>query len=121
MVPIYAQGASGAMVVFDRARRSTFENIETWIKFASTPRCALILVGNTSDLELEIEVNADEARAVADRFHCPLFCTSAQTGFGVEDAFVQLVKRAVQSAADERSGSVVCDLSERSPQATGCC
>jgi small GTP-binding protein len=122
MVPIYARGASGAMVVFDLTRRSTFESIDTWVRFASNPQTALILIGNKSDLEKLIQVSVDEAREAADRFHCPFFCTSAQTGLGVDDAFFQLVKRTVEPTSSVNRNSLVCDGADASPgERSGCC
>jgi GTPase SAR1 family protein len=61
MAPIYARGATGAMVVFDLTNRASFENVPKWARFVDDPLVKLVLIANKCDLEAERQVSAAEA------------------------------------------------------------
>ena len=50
---LYYKGATGAIVVYDITRESSFENVDKWItelKNIADPDISILLVGNKSDL-----------------------------------------------------------------------
>ena len=93
MRKMFFQGATGSLITFDLTRRSSFDNLETWISEAklAAPDQLLILVGNKNDLDDQRVVTTDEAKEVAAKFGClSYFETSALTGELVTDAFNEI-------------------------------
>lgn len=45
----------------------------------------LILVGSKADLESDREVSKEDGKALADKFGCPFFETSAKTRVNVDE------------------------------------
>lgn len=113
----YFRGASGALLVFDITRRSTFENATSWLqdlRQIAEDGVVVVLVGNKRDLVSgnvtdEIEVPAEEdkgsvgnMRAVTSE-EAEEWCrankvmryveTSAKSGEGVERAFLDVAEK----------------------------
>ncbi|ELR11988.1 Ras subfamily protein [Acanthamoeba castellanii str. Neff] len=96
--PMYFRGAHGAVVVYDIAKRSTFDNVTRWL--AETRKYGLeglvvVVAGNKTDLASSTRraVTELEGRAKAEELGA-LFCEcSAKTGEGVADVFNLLVGR----------------------------
>ncbi len=101
---MYYKGCFGGLLVFDRTRPTTFENITNWLnelkKHSSRGKVPIIILGNKADL---VE-NADPSTVVPDekveelvkklneeyadeRFHIIYLSTSAKTGLNVDKAF----------------------------------
>ena len=117
----YFRGASGALLVYDITRRSTFESVTAWLhdlRQIAEEGIIVIMVGNKSDLASSSlvsqsphggEGNASEARnkrAVStqeaqswcDRNNVPYYVeTSAKSGEGVERAFLEVAERIYQN------------------------
>jgi small GTP-binding protein len=58
----YYRGALGALLVFDATKRSSFENVERWVKELrehTSKNVALVLVGNKVDMCLPMETNTN--------------------------------------------------------------
>ncbi|ERF71426.1 hypothetical protein EPUS_06808 [Endocarpon pusillum Z07020] len=116
----YFRGASGALLVFDITRRSTFESATGWLndlRQIAEDDIVVILVGNKSDLA---DKAGDNRRAVT-REEAEEWCkregvmryveTSAKSGEGVERAFLEVAERVYQNIEagkydlnDRRSG-----------------
>ncbi len=91
--------ASGALVVFDLTRYTTFSpNILKWIKdlWSFTGRIPIVLIGNKVDLEIMRTIREKDAKSFADQVPCPYIETSAKEGQGVEEAFNELAKLAFE-------------------------
>ncbi|KAJ4462261.1 putative Ras-related protein Rab-14 [Paratrimastix pyriformis] len=87
----YYRGAAGALLVYDITRRSTFNNLATWLMDArnlTTPNTVIMLIGNKSDLSAR-EVPFAEAKAFAEENGLIFLETSAKTGENVEEAFLE--------------------------------
>jgi small GTP-binding protein len=101
MAQNYFRRADGFGLLFDIARRSSFEHLDMWIQMvkdnANRQDVPMLLIGNKNDRVDEREVPADEGKAFADRNNMDYIETSAKTGFGVAQAFEDL-SRAVISA-----------------------
>lgn len=113
----YFRGASGALLVFDLSRRSTFVHATDWLadlRQIAEPDIVVVLVGNKADLvsaapgrrkgedqdggdgdpEDRREVTRAEAEAWAKRNGVLEYVeTSAKSGEGVENAFMHVAER----------------------------
>ncbi|EXJ91849.1 hypothetical protein A1O3_00399 [Capronia epimyces CBS 606.96] len=120
----YFRGASGALLVFDITRRSSFESATGWLndlRQIAEEGIVVILVGNKSDLAAQsTDVEGGTKRAVSKE-EAEDWCrrenvvkyveTSAKSGEGVEQAFLEVAERIYQNIeagkydlTDRRSG-----------------
>lgn len=120
----YFRGASGALLVFDITRRSSFESVTQWLndlRQIAEEGIVVILVGNKSDLATQsTDLDGGSKRAVT-REEAEDWCrrenvvkyveTSAKSGEGVERAFLEVAERIYQNIEagkydlnDRRSG-----------------
>ena len=86
----YYKNSVCALVVYDITKRSTFENVSSWIEDCrnqSPKTINLILIGNKSDLEEQREVTYDEGKELADQNGIYFYETSAKNGKNVEEVF----------------------------------
>ncbi|TXT65224.1 MAG: Small GTP-binding domain protein [Promethearchaeota archaeon] len=86
----FYEGANCAMIVVDRTRKETLENVEKWvedIKESVKIRIPIIIVANKSDLIDEIVISEEDVRNAADEHGFNYIITSAKTGENVNDAF----------------------------------
>jgi Ras-related protein Rab-1A len=90
----YYRGAHGIIVVYDVTDRESFENVQQWLKEIrryANERVSIVLVGNKCDLESKRCVTYKEGKDYADLLgNTHFFETSAKTGTGVEQSFVDL-------------------------------
>lgn len=112
----YFRGASGALLVFDLSRKSTFLHVTDWLndlRQIAEPDIVVTLVGNKADLANEKrEVSAEEASDWARRNGVLRYVeTSAKSGENVEEAFLAVAERIYQNIQagkydlnDRRSG-----------------
>lgn len=117
----YFRGASGALLVFDLSRRSTFGHVTDWLndlRQIAEPDIVVILVGNKADLAASPgapdrrEVSSAEAADWARRNGVLRYVeTSAKSGENVEEAFLAVAERIYQNIMagkydlnDRRSG-----------------
>jgi len=118
----YFRGASGALLVFDITRRSTFDSATSWLndlRQIADEDIVVILVGNKSDLADKEE--GDDNRRAVTKEEAEDWCrregvmryveTSAKSGEGVERAFLEVAERVYQNIEagkydlnDRRSG-----------------
>ena len=93
------RGAAGALLVYDKTSRASFESIPSWIEdlYATVDHSiVMMLVGNKSDLADSEQVTREEGEQFA-REHKLLFLeTSAWTGTNVGEAFAQLATQALE-------------------------
>jgi Ras-related protein Rab-2A len=120
----YFRGASGALLVFDISRRSTFDSATDWLRDLrqiAEDGIVVILVGNKSDLAAQsTDTEGGNKRAVTKQ-EAEEWCrregvmqyveTSAKSGEGVERAFLEVAERIYQNIEagrydlnDRRSG-----------------
>lgn len=112
----YFRGASGALLVFDLCRKSTFDHVTDWLndlRQIAEPDIVVILVGNKADLASEKrEVSSEEALEWAKKNGVLRYVeTSAKSGENVEEAFLAVAERIYQNIMagkydlnDRRSG-----------------
>ncbi|KAL8995041.1 MAG: hypothetical protein Q9169_005140 [Polycauliona sp. 2 TL-2023] len=129
----YFRGASGALLVFDITRRSTFDHATEWLtdlRQIAEEGIVVVLVGNKSDLAAASTVTSDgnenkglekENKRAVTREEAEEWCqrngvlryveTSAKSGEGVENAFLEVAERIYENVErgrydlnDRRSG-----------------
>ena len=91
----YFQKADGIFVVFDLSKRDTFNKIRDFINTIEkdgNDHCAIVLVGNKSDLERS--VSTEEAQQIADLNDIKYFETSAKENTNIDEAFNYLAQKA---------------------------
>lgn len=86
----YYRGAVGALLVYDIAKRVTFENVERWLKELrdhADSNIVIMLVGNKSDLRHLRAVSTEEAKEFSQKHNLSFIETSALDSTNVESAF----------------------------------
>ena len=123
----YFRGASGALLVFDITRRSTFASVTSWLhdlRQIAEDDIVVVLVGNKSDLAPSSTVSTSSSaqnKRQVTREEAEEWCrhnnvmqyveTSAKSGENVERAFLEVAERIYQNIEagkydlnDRRSG-----------------
>lgn len=91
---VYYRGALGVLVIYDIAKRDTFENVQVWLRELrqhADKNIILMLVGNKSDLRHLRAVPTDEAREFAEKNNMLFIETSALNSTNVDTAFKNIV------------------------------
>lgn len=115
----YFRGASGALLVFDLSRRSTFLHVTDWLsdlRQIAEPDIVVVLVGNKADLVADDDGRREVSRREAEDWArkngvLEYVETSAKSGENVENAFCRVAERIYQNIQagkydlnDRRSG-----------------
>ena len=90
----YYRGAVGAMLVFDKTKRQTFDHIPCWLeelRSHADKNIVIILIGNKSDLEDQQAVPTEDANEFAQKEGLFFLETSALQATNVEIAFMTLL------------------------------
>lgn len=85
----------GALLVYDIAKYTTFENVGVWLKELKSNadrNIVTILVGNKCDLRHLRSVSTQEAKVFADGAQLHFIETSALDSTNVDEAFFCLLK-----------------------------
>jgi len=109
----YYRGAVGALIVYDITKKSTFDNVEKWLRELqehADPAIVIMLVGNKTDLKASREVATDIAQRYAQKNGLLYIETSALDGDNIAQAFQQVIneiynKKPVPTDADAGSSS----------------
>ncbi|KAJ8546559.1 hypothetical protein K7X08_032633 [Anisodus acutangulus] len=112
----YYRGAVGALLVYDVTRRSTFENVEKWLKELrdhTDQNIVIMLVGNKSDLRHLVAVTTEDAKSFAEQESLYFMETSALEDTNVDNAFSEVltqiyhtVRRKAMENAEDGSATV---------------
>ncbi|MFW9971730.1 MAG: Rab family GTPase [Candidatus Odinarchaeota archaeon] len=98
---IYFKGSNAALGVFDVSSSQTLLKIPGWvssIKKTVKKTIPMLLLGNKIDLEREVD--KEEAMDLAKRLNCEYMETSAKTGANVELAFEKIAKACLEDISD---------------------
>ena len=88
LVPMYARGASIAIIVFDTSDPDCFNGLEEWVRKVKedmSSDCQVLIAGNKCDLEQKF--NKDEIDDWTKKNNFPLVYVSAKTGQGIDILF----------------------------------
>jgi len=105
----YYRGAVGGLLVYDITSRETYNQLQHWLTDARTlanNNCAIVVVGNKADLKEQREVTHVEACRFAQENDLIFLETSALSGEGVDEAFMQCARKIL---AGIESGNVQVD------------
>ena len=94
IVQTYYKGASGIILTYAVNDRTSFMNVEKWVKQIQNDaieNVVVILVGNKCDLPNR-EVEVTEGQRLADKYGMKFFETSATSGVNVKETFFRLGK-----------------------------
>ncbi|MFX1455873.1 MAG: ADP-ribosylation factor-like protein [Promethearchaeota archaeon] len=95
-------GANAAFIVIDRSRTGAFESIQKWndelSKYVEGPK-NIIIVANKSDLEDKIVISEEEIKKIANRLGFHYILTSAKTGENVNELFLYIAYKHLESVA----------------------
>ena len=100
----YYKNSVCACVVYDITKRSTFDNVKSWVEDCKkqTPKSVfLVLIGNKSDLENQRQISYEEGENLAIKYKMLFFETSAKSGANVNNVFL---KSAEKIAANIENG-----------------
>jgi len=89
----YWKGVTGVILVFDLTDKSSFDDLNRWVKDIRAERTCkyILLVGNKSDVtQDQRKVSAKEAREYAESEDMTYQETSAKLNEGVEQAFLDM-------------------------------
>nr|XP_023998961.1 ras-related protein Rab-21 [Salvelinus alpinus] len=105
--PIYYRDSNGAILVYDITDEDSFQKVKNWVKelrkMLGNEIC-LCIVGNKVDLEKERHVSVEEAEGYAESVGAKHYHTSAKLNKGIEELFLDLCKRMMETAqAEERA------------------
>lgn len=80
------------MLVFDLTKEKSYKNLTKWLsQIEQNKPCPLVIVGNKVDLENERVIYDENIEELNTNFNTQCFLTSAVSGFGVEEAFQELI------------------------------
>jgi len=110
---LFYQGAFGAIVVYDKTRRQTYENVIEWVNELLKHRgiVPIVLLGNKKDLCdgtincISYEEGLQLAAHLSEQLNIsvPFYETSAKTGENVKESFTTLTEMMVRYATKEKS------------------
>ena len=93
----YYRSSAAAIIVFDYTKRSSFENLDKWLKDLmenANRNIVLALIGSKIDIpEEKWEVSRDEAEEYAERTNMFFMECSAMRGIGVKDVFNRMLEK----------------------------
>lgn len=99
--PIYYRDANGALLVYDITDMDSFVRVQNWVKELRKmlgTDIVLAIAGNKCDLERNRVVPLDKAESYAQSVGAKHFSTSAKLNKGVNELFLDLAKRMLDSA-----------------------
>jgi small GTP-binding protein len=93
-------GANAAFIVIDRVRSDHLKSIEFWyndIKECVPQNIPIVIVGNKSDLIDEIVISEEDIKEISKEYGSHYILTSAKTGLAVNDAFLYIAYRVIET------------------------
>ena len=113
-----------SLVLYDVTNPSSFQIIEKCIastKEVTFPDCQIILLGNKADQEEAKIVSYAAGSELASKLEAPFFETSARSGVGVKEAFIELIGLMMTKAMEEKFEENKTQLSFKDSQTQSKC
>ncbi|XP_022112114.1 ras-related protein Rab-21-like [Acanthaster planci] len=105
--PIYYRDSNGAILVYDITDEDSFSKVKNWVKELKKMlgnEICLCIAGNKIDLEKQRNVSIGEAEAYAAQVGAKHYLTSAKLNKGIEEMFLDLSKRMLESTPSDDLG-----------------
>eukprot|EP00008_Paramoeba_atlantica_P008901 CAMPEP_0201494978 /NCGR_PEP_ID=MMETSP0151_2-20130828/51249_1 /ASSEMBLY_ACC=CAM_ASM_000257 /TAXON_ID=200890 /ORGANISM="Paramoeba atlantica, Strain 621/1 / CCAP 1560/9" /LENGTH=191 /DNA_ID=CAMNT_0047883651 /DNA_START=122 /DNA_END=697 /DNA_ORIENTATION=- len=100
----YYRLGEGFLIVYSITMRDTFVSVNRFydhiLQVKGIDDVPIILVGSKCDLSDDREVPTDEGKALAQKWNCPVFETSAKTRLNVDEVFTELVRIVAASKSE---------------------
>ncbi len=97
LTQMFYKDANAAILIYDITNQDSFEELKKYwvkqIKESSSSDIIIVIDANKSDLIEEEQVNEEDARKFADEINAIFCCTSAKNKVGIDDLFVEIVKK----------------------------
>ncbi|URD80967.1 Ras family [Musa troglodytarum] len=105
--PIYYRDADAALLVYDITDNDTFLRVRKWVKELQQMASKDIIMGiaaNKSDLVRSKKYDIQEAESYAATIGSKIFVTSAKSGTGVDEVFIDITTRLLQKKKNSTNG-----------------
>lgn len=106
LAPIYYRDSNAAILVFDITDKTSFSKVQHWIeelrKIVGSD-IILVIASNKIDLENKRQVLDHTASVYANSVGATIVPSSAKTGKGVNELFLEVTKRLLQKHAKKQS------------------
>ena len=92
----YFRGAHGIIFVFDISNKDSFSKLRFWMTDAisnMSKGTVMVIAENKIDLEEKRQVSKELIKEFGEKNNIEIFSTSAKTGEGVEQIFINLVSK----------------------------
>ena len=89
MALLSLRNSKGTILVFDVTNKSSFENLNIWLKDIKekSPSIPIVLFGNKVDINKDKwEVTSEEAKNFAEKIELPYFEVSAEINQGINES-----------------------------------
>mmetsp|Transcript_85589 Transcript_85589/g.105046 ORF Transcript_85589/g.105046 Transcript_85589/m.105046 type:complete len:211 (+) Transcript_85589:50-682(+) len=107
LAPIYYRDSNGAILVYDITDKTSFIKVQHWVEELRKIvgyDIILFMAANKIDLEHKRQVNKSDAMQYGLKVGAKIFDTSAKSGTGVEQLFLELTKSLLKQARNKQKG-----------------
>lgn len=121
LIPMYYRGANAALVVYDITSAESFERAKRWIEDLKTEKpdnFMKVLIGNKVDLSEAAVITEEMGKQYAEQEGLLFYQTSAKTGEGIKDLFLEL---ATILPKDQAKSNQMNDLLKKKQTNFFCC
>ena len=108
LAPIYYRDANGAILVYDITDKTSFAKVQHWVEELRKIvgfDIVLIVSANKSDLQNRSQVEMSDAKSYASKVGAKVIGTSAKSGNGVEELFLELTKSLLQKQKEKENNN----------------
>ncbi|XP_078179464.1 uncharacterized protein LOC144573554 [Carex rostrata] len=105
--PIYYRDADAALLVYDITSNETFDRVTKWVKELQQMApgdITMTIAANKSDLVRSNKIDIQEAESYATSIGARLFMTSAKSGTGIDEMFLDIAKRLMDKRRENTEG-----------------
>jgi len=109
LIPSYYRDATGAILVYDVTKTSSFQKLDTWLEeleVNTNRNITKMVVGNKIDLQGQRTVDREMGKKFAKQQRALFVETSAAENLNVKMAFEELVKKILEDNVFDDQNSV---------------